>query len=103
MAVAVAVCALALLVSLGGRAAAVVPYDPTANPKSVVRVDVQARFTVLTPHLIRMEWGGNRDEATLAFVNRNLPSPEYSVSTEGQWTVIKTTAITVRTPDTATS
>ena len=73
-----------------------VEYDPTPNPKSVVEVAMQARFTLLTPRLVRMEWGGNRDVATLAFVHRNLPAPDYNVSTEGQWTVIRTSALTVR-------
>ena len=71
-------------------------YDPKPNPKAVVEVFPQARFTVLTQHLIRMEWGGNRDQPTLAFVNRNLPVPDYSVTKAGEWTVIHTAAITVR-------
>src|SRR5437879_5913602 len=33
-------------------------YDPVADPKAVVRVG-NARFTVLTPQLIRMEWAAD--------------------------------------------
>ena len=70
-------------------------YDPKPNPDSVVKVG-QARFTVLTSHLIRMEWGETNDAATFAFINRNLPAPHFSTSKDGDWTVIQTTAVTVR-------
>ena len=70
-------------------------YDPKPNPGSVVKVG-QARFTVLTSHLIRMEWGETNDAATFAFINRNLPTPHFSTSKDGDWTVIQTTAVTVR-------
>jgi len=69
-------------------------HDPTANPKSIVEVG-QARFTVLTSHLIRMEWGDTVDAATFTFINRNLPTPEFSVSEDGDWTVIQTAAVKV--------
>ena len=69
-------------------------YDPEPNPSSVVEVG-QARFTVLTSHLIRMEWGGTIEAATFTFINRNLPTPEFSVSEDGDWTVIQTAAVKV--------
>ena len=69
-------------------------YDPSPNPKAVVQVG-KARFTVLTEHLVRMEWGGANDAATLAFVNRNLPTPKFTTSKDGNWTVIQTTAVMV--------
>ncbi len=87
---------LCFLLIASCRVSGRVEYDPTPNPKSVVVVAVQARFTILTSHLVRMEWGGNRDMATLAFVHRNLLSPQYNVSVDKQWTVIKTLAMTVR-------
>lgn len=40
-----------------------------------------ARFTVLTPQLIRYEYsttGLFEDRATLTFVNRDLPVPSFS-------------------------
>lgn len=80
---------------VGVFAAASTEYDPSPNPKSVVAVAMQARFTVLTSHLIRMEWGGNRVAATLAFVNRNLPVPDFNVTNDGDWTVIETSALKV--------
>ena len=69
-------------------------YNPAPNPDSVVVVG-KARFTVLTSHIVRMEWGGIVDNATFSFINRHLPAPAYNVSTDGGWTTIKTSAIQV--------
>jgi alpha-glucosidase len=56
------------------------PVDnPVADPKAVVTVG-NARFTVLTPQLIRMEWsatGKFEDHASLVFINRRLPVPKF--------------------------
>lgn len=55
-----------------------------------------ARFTVLTDRLVRMEWseqGQFEDRATLAIVNRELPVPAFSVSRTGEWLLIKTKAL----------
>jgi alpha-glucosidase len=52
-------------------------YDPVADPQAVHKV-CNARFTVLTPRLIRMEWaddGKFEDHASLVFLNRKLPVP----------------------------
>jgi alpha-glucosidase len=57
-------------------------YCPKADPAAIV-IAGNARFTVLTPQLIRMEWsqdGVFEDNATLTFVNRLLPVPEFKVS-----------------------
>lgn len=54
--------------------------SPVAN-KSAIVVSGNARFTVLTPRVIRMEWvedGVFTDNATLTFVNRNLAVPEFT-------------------------
>lgn len=83
-----------LLVVLSPYALYAFQGDPKPNPKSVVEVG-QARFTVLTSHLIRMEWGGTNDAATFAFINRNLPTPEFNTSKDGDWTVIQTAAVKV--------
>jgi len=65
-----------------GPAAVPLPglYNPVADPKAVVIVG-NARFTVLTPQLIRMEWAADgkfEDHASLAFLNRRLPVPKFS-------------------------
>jgi len=53
--------------------------NPVADPKAIVTVG-NARFTVLTPELIRMEWsaaGEFEDRASLVFINRRLPVPKF--------------------------
>jgi hypothetical protein len=55
-------------------------YDPVAQPPAVVKAG-HARFTVLTPQLIRMEWTADRkfeDRPSLVFLNRHLPVPKFS-------------------------
>jgi len=59
-----------------------------------------ARFTILTPQLIRMEWAADgkfEDHASLVFVNRRLPIPEFTHTTapDGGRTVIRTSALTL--------
>lgn len=66
--------------------------DPVADAQAVVTVG-NARFTVLTAQLIRMEWAANHnfeDHASLVFINRHLPVPHYRVSRKGGATVIET-------------
>ena len=53
--------------------------DPVADPRAVV-IDGHARFTVLTPQMIRMEWAADgkfEDHASFVFLNRHLPVPEF--------------------------
>eukprot|EP00698_Gefionella_okellyi_P018500 TRINITY_DN5552_c0_g1_i1.p1 TRINITY_DN5552_c0_g1~~TRINITY_DN5552_c0_g1_i1.p1 ORF type:complete len:938 (-),score=168.17 TRINITY_DN5552_c0_g1_i1:17-2830(-) len=67
-------------------------YNPVANPKAVVTVG-NARFTVLTDRLIRMEYSQSavfQDAATWAFLNRNLPVPSFTVSHKDNWVLITT-------------
>jgi alpha-glucosidase (family GH31 glycosyl hydrolase) len=70
-------------------------YDPVADPRAVVTLG-HARFTVLTPELIRMEWASDghfEDHASLVFLNRRLPVPRYKHSTEGNKLTIQTAAL----------
>ena len=70
----------------------------TADPASVVTVG-QARFTVLTPQLVRMEWAADRrfeDRPSLVFVNRRLPVPTFTRTSSGGWTTIDTGRLTLR-------
>ena len=69
--------------------------NPSPNPDSVVTAG-QARFTVLTSRLIRMEWGQTVDSATLTFLNRYLPAPSFQQYDDGQWKIIETDYLTVR-------
>ena len=73
-------------------------YDPVAADKSVV-VSGNARFTVLTPRLIRMEYSDAsppsfEDRATTAFVNRRLAKPvEFQSASKGGILTITTSDV----------
>jgi len=67
--------AAALLIT--GALVALTPAVAAAAPV----VDGNARFAVLTPTLIRMEYAGDgvfQDAATFTAVNRNLGAPAYT-------------------------
>jgi alpha-glucosidase (family GH31 glycosyl hydrolase) len=73
-------------------------YDPIADRRSVV-IAGSARFTILTPQLIRMEWASDgkfEDHASLVFLNRRLSVPEFTHETgaDGK-TVIRTAVLTL--------
>ncbi len=74
------------------------PYNPVASPAAVV-VSGQARFTVLTDRLVRMEYDNQSrfvDQATLAVVNRLVtPVPAFSVKQSGQLLTISTAFLTL--------
>ena len=56
--------------------------SPVASPKALVTVG-KARFTVLTPQLIRMEWAADgkfEDHASFVFINRRLPVPKFDAT-----------------------
>lgn len=70
---------------------------PKADEKAQV-VAGNARFTVLTPQMIRMEWsedGKFEDRATLTFVNRKLEVPEFKVKQTKSKLTITTSNVTL--------
>ena len=72
-------------------------FHPKADEAAEV-VFGNARFTVLTPQLIRMEWaedGVFEDRATLGIVNRELPVPQFKVSRSGRKISIRTSGLTL--------
>ena len=72
--------------------------SPVAADKAIVNAGANARFTVLTPQLIRMEWSADgtfEDKASLTFINRDLPVPQFKVSKSGGRVTIKTSAVTL--------
>ena len=92
------ICAGLILAGFASRATAGGMDDPVADPAAVV-VSGDARFTVLTPQMIRMEWSADgtfEDLASLVFLNRKLPVPTFSATTEGDTLVIKTSALELR-------
>lgn len=71
--------------------------NPVANPAAIVKQG-HARFTVLTDMLIRMEYADDdsfTDNATLTFVNRNLPVPSFTVKHSDGWMEINTRHLTL--------
>ena len=67
-------------------------WNPVANPEAVV-ISGPARFTVLTPEMIRLEWsptGQFEDRATFTVVNRNLPVPHFTKSEDKDFLYINT-------------
>jgi alpha-glucosidase len=70
-------------------------YNPVADPRAIVTLG-SARFTVLTPQLIRMEWSADgkfEDHASFVFLNRRMSVPEFekSLSKDGRDTLTITT------------
>jgi alpha-glucosidase len=71
--------------------------NPVADPRAVV-IQANARFTVLTPELIRMEWAADgkfEDHASFVFINRRLPVPKYSHEFADGKLTLKTDALTL--------
>ncbi|MCX6231047.1 MAG: chitobiase/beta-hexosaminidase C-terminal domain-containing protein [Bacteroidetes bacterium] len=63
-----------------------------ANNEAVVISD-NARFTILTPQLIRLEWSSDgkfEDKASLVFINRNTTTVPFTKAVKKQWLIIKT-------------
>jgi alpha-glucosidase len=59
--------------------------NPVAHPEAIVQFG-NARFTVLTSQLIRMEYSEHKkfeDRASLTFVNRELPVPHFKKQVNG--------------------
>ena len=72
-------------------------FHPQASEKAMV-VCGNARFTVLTSRLLRMEWsedGVFEDRATLGIVNRDLDVPAFDVRKSGSKVIIKTSDLTL--------
>jgi hypothetical protein len=73
------------------------PYNPVADQSAVI-IAGNARFTVLTPRLVRVEYSSSgkfEDHATLAIVNRLLPVPDFSHSVSNNILTITTSYLSV--------
>ena len=72
--------------------------NPVAHPDAVVRSG-KARFTVLTPEMIRIQYSDRslfEDRATFAIVNRRLPVPAFTAVEKDGYLEIKTSALTLK-------
>lgn len=92
--------ALGLLACLASPAVDVQaqPFQGSADSAATVVVG-RARFTVLTPRLLRLEWapdGRFENRPSLVFINRRLPVPSFSTRREGAWTIVDTGALRLR-------
>ena len=88
-----AAAALTAMPALGAPA-----YNPVADPGAVVTAGC-ARFTVLTPEMIRVEYspaGRFDDQATFAVVNRRLPVPQFTQRQADGFLYITTPRLTLK-------
>lgn len=72
--------------------------NPVADPRAVV-VSGQARFTILSPQLIRMEWAADgkfEDHASLVFINRLMPVPPFKKTVQKGWLILDTGKLVLR-------
>ena len=72
--------------------------NPVAHPDAVVRSG-KARFTVLTPEMIRIQYSDRslfEDRATFAIVNRRLPVPAFTAVEKDGYLEIKTSVLTLK-------
>ncbi len=72
--------------------------DSQASKDAMV-VSGNARFTVLTPGMVRMEWDSAArftDDASLLVENRRLPVPQFTSHKAGKWVTIKTKDIELK-------
>ncbi|HEY9547492.1 MAG TPA: TIM-barrel domain-containing protein, partial [Solimonas sp.] len=90
-----AVLAMAGACVLGGCGSSTPPDDPATG--AIVR-DGAARFTVLTPTLIRLEYADDErfeDGATQTVLSRELPVPAFRTHVENGERIIETDALTL--------
>ena len=79
-------------------AAGQTPAASQGPPSHTVRAGA-ARFEVLTPTLIRLEYAADghfEDGPTFNVINRDLPVPKFSTTDTGGWLVINTDQLTLR-------
>ncbi|MFD1049180.1 hypothetical protein ACFQ1S_28415 [Kibdelosporangium lantanae] len=72
---------------------------PSAEAASNVVVDGHARFEVLSPTLIRLEYAGDdvfQDRPTFNAIGRDMPVPAFTTSVSGGYREIRTAGVTVR-------
>jgi alpha-glucosidase len=71
--------------------------NPVATPLSVIQFG-KARFTMLTPSLVRMEWSPDckfEDKASFTILNRQLPVPAFTKKVSGKKLIITTKDLTI--------
>ena len=72
-------------------------FQVMAQSNSVINSN--ARFTMLTPHIVRMEYDSTSkfvDNRSFVAINRVLPSVPYTIKNQGSWMIIKTSEMEIR-------
>jgi hypothetical protein len=97
-----------VLLAAGALASGSIAGSVEGNPPSVSAahaaasntvIDGNARFQVLTPTLIRLEYAGDgafQDRATFTAVNRSFPAVPFTTRVNGGYREIVTSAVTLR-------
>jgi alpha-glucosidase len=89
---------LALTLASPHAAAAQAAANPVADQAATV-VTGNTRITVLTAAMLRLEWAADgrfEDRPSLVFLNRRLPVPDFTVRSDGEWTVVETDRLVLR-------
>jgi hypothetical protein len=91
-----------LLLCLATLSAAALVAVPVASPSDAadnVVLDGNARFTLLSPTLVRLEYsedGVFEDRPTFNAVNRSMPAPSFTTGVENGQRVIRTDRLTLK-------
>jgi len=91
---------VALVTGISGittRAYASGNADPVARQEAMITCG-NARFTVLTPQMVRMEWSADgkwEDHKSLTFINRRLDIPKFKSTASKKGTTINTGTLTL--------
>lgn len=75
-----------------------VATDVLSGTTSIV-VEGNARFSILTPHIIRLEYdstGKFVDDPSFVVINRNLSAIPFKRSFKGKWLIVKTTQMELK-------
>lgn len=83
------ICSFFYLISLQAQNA----KNNVSALKTSIVVEVNARFSILTPHIIRLEYdstGKFVDDPSFVVINRDLPVIPFKKSFRGKWLIIKT-------------
>ncbi|MEO6549372.1 MAG: hypothetical protein ABIN94_15325, partial [Ferruginibacter sp.] len=87
-----------ILLSFAALVSANAQNDGHANSKAIV-VAGSARFTVLTPRLLRLEWDSTlqfNDQPSFVVINRKLAIPSFTKKIENGWLHITTAELELR-------
>jgi len=72
-------------------------FQVMAQSNSVINSN--ARFTMLTPHIVRLEYDSTSkfvDDRSFVAINRVLPKVPYTIKHQGSWMIIKTSDMEIR-------